>query len=218
MKKLLTIVCVFLCFGVILTGCGKEGTPSPAAVEQGQEPTENTDNKEIALEPAENTSNEDNEEKEAAEAFGDFTATDLEGNEVTQDIFADAELTMVNIWGTFCGPCLREMPDIGEIAGEYADKGLQIIGIVIDVYNSDGTVSDSQIATAKEIVEKTKADYQHVIPSLDMMYNQLAAIYSIPETLFINKDGEIVGAYTGAKTKDKWIEIIDGILNADNGN
>ena len=36
-----------------------------------------------------------------------FTATDFKGNPVTSEIFAKNKLTMVNIWGTFCGPCIR---------------------------------------------------------------------------------------------------------------
>ena len=38
-----------------------------------------------------------------------FTNQDLEGNEVTQDIFKDKKLTMVNYWATFCGPCLLSL-------------------------------------------------------------------------------------------------------------
>ena len=54
--------------------------------------------------------------------FGSFTSETLEGTEITQDIFAEADLTMVNIWGTFCGPCIREMPELGEISREYGEK------------------------------------------------------------------------------------------------
>ena len=49
----------------------------------------------------------------AKNVFGSFTAQTLDGTEVTQDIFKETDLTMVNIWGTFCGPCIREMPELG---------------------------------------------------------------------------------------------------------
>ncbi|MBQ4235421.1 MAG: TlpA family protein disulfide reductase, partial [Treponema sp.] len=39
-----------------------------------------------------------------------FTATDLNGRIVTSEIFEKNKVTMLNIWGTFCGPCIREMP------------------------------------------------------------------------------------------------------------
>ena len=40
-----------------------------------------------------------------------FETTDLDGNTVNSaDLFAASKLTMINIWGTFCGPCISEMP------------------------------------------------------------------------------------------------------------
>ena len=45
--------------------------------------------------------------------LGSFTAQDLEGNTVDQSILADHKLTMVNVWATFCTPCLSEMPELG---------------------------------------------------------------------------------------------------------
>ena len=55
-------------------------------------------------------------------ALGDsvpsFNTVDLNGKSVTQNIFADRKLTVVNIWGTFCGPCIEELPELGKWAGE----------------------------------------------------------------------------------------------------
>ena len=43
------------------------------------------------------------------EAMPEFATHDIMGNEVTNEVFKDAELTVVNVWGTFCGPCIEEM-------------------------------------------------------------------------------------------------------------
>ena len=48
--------------------------------------------------------------EEKKEKFPEFKTTDTNGNEVTEKIFADKDITMVNVWGTFCGPCINEMP------------------------------------------------------------------------------------------------------------
>ena len=69
-----------------------------------------------------------------------FTATDLEGVEVDQSIFSDYKLTMVNVWATFCTPCINEMPDLGELAAEYSDQGVRIVGLVLDTLDSDGSI------------------------------------------------------------------------------
>lgn len=145
--------------------------------------------------------------------FHNFKAITLDGESVNQDIFADYDLTMINIWATFCGPCLREMPDLGEIHEEYKDKNFQIVGIVTDVLNNDGTLSEKQLATAREVVEKTGAHYLHLIPSYDLIMAKIKDVTSVPETIFVDKDGNLTGeSYLGSRSKDDWIKIIDELL------
>ena len=48
--------------------------------------------------------------------FSNFTAADLEGNAVDGSVMREAELTVLNIWATFCGPCIEEMPGLGELS------------------------------------------------------------------------------------------------------
>lgn len=141
-----------------------------------------------------------------------FSTTNLDGNVVDQSILEGYDLTMVNVWATYCGPCLREMPDLGELAEEYSDRGLQIVGLVSDTLNADGTISDSQVDTAREIVEKTGADYLHILPSEDL-FGILSQIYGVPTTFFVDSEGRQVDtAYVKSMEKDKWIEIIDDAL------
>lgn len=146
-------------------------------------------------------------------SFENFSSVDLSGETVTQDIFGDYELTMVNIWATFCGPCIREMPELGEISKEYKEKGVQIVGIVTDVQNQNGSISNKQIETANEIIQKTGADYPHLLPSNDLYQAQLNQVDSVPTTIFVDKEGKTVGEpYVGARSKEQWLKIIDGLL------
>ena len=120
---------------------------------------------------------------------------------------------MVNIWATFCGPCIREMPELGEIAKEYKEKGVQIIGIVTDVQNQNGSISNKQIETANQIIQKTGADYPHLLPSNDLYRAQLNQVDSVPTTIFVDKEGKTVGeSYVGARSKEQWLKIIDELL------
>ena len=66
------------------------------------------------------------------EKFPAFETTDTKGNKVTEKIFADKDITMVNVWGTFCGPCINEMPELQKIY-ERLPKNANLIGIVADV-------------------------------------------------------------------------------------
>ena len=148
-----------------------------------------------------------------APSFSSFQTVDIDGNDVDQSIFADYDLTMVNVWGTFCTYCLQEMPELGEISEEYADEGVQVVGIVIDVLNEDLSVNTDQIELAREVAEKTEANYPHLVPSIDLLYAGIASIRSYPTTFFVDKDGNMVGdVYSGAKSKDKWEDIIKETL------
>lgn len=149
---------------------------------------------------------------EQAGVLSSFSATDLEGNTVDQSIFADYDLTMVNVWATFCSPCINEMPDLGELAQEYADKKVQIIGLASDVLNTDGTISEEQVQTARDIVEQTGANYLHLLPSEDL-YGVLGQISAVPTTFFVDNEGAQVGsAIVSAQSKDKWTQTIDEML------
>ena len=152
-------------------------------------------------------------QSEAPALLGEFTASDLDGNEVDQSIFEGRSLTMINIWATFCTPCLNEMPDLGAIHQEYADKDFQVVGIVIDVLNRDGTLDEGQVELAKEIVGKTGADYLHLLPSNDLISAKLAEVSAVPETIFVDETGSVVGeSYRGARSKAEWQKIIDQLL------
>ena len=184
MKKMKYIL-LLLAMILTLAACGKTATEEAEVPEVSEE----TDVSE-----------------EANVLFGHFSSQTLEGEEVTEEIFANADLTMVNIWGTFCGPCIAEMPDLGEISREYKDQGFQIVGMLCDVME----VGDE---TALEIVGKTKADYTHLIASDDLITNALQYVSSVPTTAFVDKEGNLVGEiYSGARDKETWEQIINQYL------
>ncbi len=165
--------------------------------------------------PSESVLEEESETETEAEPIGvlsRFSTTDLDGDDVDQSILADYDLNMINLWATYCGPCLNEMPHLGELAEEYANKHVQIIGIVLDVINSDGSLSESQLKTAQDIVSETNAAYTHIVPSSDL-FALLYQFPSVPSTFFVDHDGNLVGdIYIGAHSKEEWADILDQTL------
>ena len=146
--------------------------------------------------------------------FGDFTATDLDGVPVDQSLFTDHKLTMVNIWATYCSPCLSEMPDLGELHQSYADQGFQVVGIVLDTLDQQGEILPAQVDTARQIADQTGAAYTHLLPSEDLITAKLKNVTGVPETLFLNGEGKIVGkAYLGARSYEQWQQIIEQMLS-----
>jgi len=150
-----------------------------------------------------------------AGTMSSFTAYDLAGVAKDESIFADHRLTMVNIWATFCGPCLSEMPELGKLAKDYASKGVQVVGIVADVPQSkDGSFDLSQVQTARSLVKQTGADYLHLLPTADLVTAKLFEVSSVPTTIFVDASGNPVGtSYVGARSGEQWASIIDSLLS-----
>lgn len=135
-------------------------------------------------------------------------------------ILAEHSLTMVNVWATFCQPCIDELPVLGELSSEYKKEkaDFQIVGIVIDVIDEDGSVSEDQLSLAKKIVSETNADYLHILPSDDLLNGMLADVSAVPTTFFLDSKGKQVGEpILGAQSKEDWIKTINERLGQING-
>jgi rhodanese-related sulfurtransferase/thiol-disulfide isomerase/thioredoxin len=142
-----------------------------------------------------------------------FYATDIDGNFVDASVFEEYKLTMVNIWATFCGPCIQEMPELGKLNGAYRDKGFQIVGIVIDASDSTGAPIPEMVSLAKKLVSETGADYEHLLPSSDLNKLILGDISAVPTTIFVDAKGNQVGEqYVGSRSGEAWASIIDSLL------
>jgi len=153
------------------------------------------------------------EESGEINGMANFSTLDIYGNEIDPTVFSEYALTMVNIWGTFCSPCLEEMPDLAEIDAEYKERGFQIVGLVVDVQNSDGSVNLDQIDKAIEIETITGAAYPHLIPSEYLIDGIVQNVQYIPYTIFVDSEGNMVGeAYVGSRSKEQWIKIIEPML------
>ena len=135
---------------LLLCGCSKKNSEAPAATDPG---TETADEPPAQDEPP----SDDLSPEESAPVFITFEGMDLDGNVISEDIFSQSKLTMVNVWATFCNPCLNEMPALGELAAEYDRAEFQIIGIVSDVREGeDQTLVES-------LVQETGANYPHLL-------------------------------------------------------
>ena len=138
-----------------------------------------------------------------------FEAQDMEGNPVSSEIFSEAKLTMVNVWATYCNPCLREMPGLGELAGEYASDEFQIVGVISDVLEgSDQRTLDY----AADLVEQTSADYTHLLLNESLYDALLTDVSAVPTTFFIDEDGVILDTVVGSMEKSAWEEKINELL------
>ncbi len=138
-----------------------------------------------------------------------FEATDMEGNAVSSGIFADSKITMVNVWATYCNPCLNEMPSLGELAQEYDAGEFRLIGIISDVpENADQEILD----LAKDLIGQTGASYTHLPINESLYHALLEDVTAVPTTFFFDENGMLLETVVGAMDKSSWKEKIDGLL------
>ena len=189
----------------VLAGCAGGGPASqstPAASESAAAP-------ESVSESAAASASQVAAEAEPV-TLGAFSANTLDGEAVDETIFSGYTLTVVNVWATFCGWCVDEMPVLSALGEEYAADGVQIIGIVNDTVGPDGAPDESQIALAQDIVAEGGATYKNLALSEDLLQLGFANLPAVPATLFFDGNGYTVGqGIVGAQDEDGWRALIE---------
>ena len=118
------------------------------------------------------------------------------------------KVVLVNLWATWCGPCIAEMPHLNEMQEKYRDKGFEIIGL-----NTDDESKDAIDAFAA----KQKLNYQLGWADGPMMgeFVKLTKLAGIPQSILINREGQLTGVFTGGGPKviGQMKETVEKIVN-----
>ena len=142
-----------------------------------------------------------------------YTVKDLDLNDVAlMDYVKDNKVTMINFWGTFCGPCISEMPELGEIERKYKDKGFEIVGLTTDVADLNGNYDESVIEDARAIIEDTGITYPVLVGPAQLMVD--IGLQYVPTTYFLDSEGNVLGSpEIGSKTSAEWEDVINRYLS-----
>lgn len=137
----------------------------------------------------------------------EFSTTDMDGNKVTNDTFADYDLTVVNFWATYCNPCIDELPELAEWKKELPDN-VNLIGLLVDV---DEKGSD-QYKLAEKIIKETGADYQHLIAT-EEFDDMISNLVGVPTTFFVDSTGKIIGEPFAGADVNAYKQTVEDYLN-----
>lgn len=202
MMKRVQVVGMVLLLLLFSVGCTKKQAEEQA-VELEPEEAITVAEDGNAIESVEESGEEDLEEVNQNK-FPEFALKNLKDEEVTEAIFSDHDLVLVNIWGTTCAPCIREMPELEKLEKNYSEKGLKVLGIV----------SDGNNLAAKEITDALLLTYEHIVADEAFAYGYLSNFQFVPTTLFVNSEGLIlgepmVGAYDYETFEEKVVEYLE---------
>ncbi len=182
---------------------GKEdGEHTEEQKEEGDGQTEEQKVEENTQAQSENMKQEDNQdveqehtntvsvnipEKERTGKNLKFRTMTLDNKEISQEIFSEYDLTLVHVWGTFCGPCVSEMGEYAALYKELPDN-VNMVAILCDVYEG----MDNSVQDAEDILNENGAEFTNMRIS-DDVYEIIEDIQYVPSSFFVDSDGCLVG-------------------------
>ena len=183
MKKLFAII---IAASLLLTACGSETKDNQSSNESDVVSSSSSENEKAKLN------------------IGEFKAQTVYGEEVTNEVFADYDITMINIWATWCGPCIKEIPDLGELYNNLPEN-FNLITICTDAKGQEEAV--------KSFLEEKEAKMPVLIPDEKIEEFLNKNINAYPTSLFVDKDGNIIGKALQGAPRDDVAETYLKIMN-----
>ena len=135
-----------------------------------------------------------------------FKTVTLEGEPVDSSIFADYDLTICHFWGSYCQPCIMEMPDYAELYDALPDN-INLIGILSDVYEG----IDNNVDTAEDILRDSGASFTNLRLS-DSLYTVSSWFNQVPSAFFVDSEGHVVGEVMNGKFIGDVVERLEDYL------
>ena len=135
------------------------------------------------------------------QSIPDFSAEDIEGNKVDNSIFKENKVTLVNVWATWCGPCVNELPEIQKVYSELKDQGIGVVGIVADGNDAKDT--------AKELIELESLKYKMIIPDSNLEKNLISTLRGFPTSYVVDSEGKILGVKLGGMNAEGFKAFIE---------
>jgi len=135
----------------------------------------------------------------------DFTTTDLDGNPVDiKEVFTSNEYTMINIWASWCGPCVNEIPELEEISKDFEEKGCAVVGILLDGDDPYG------LSDGKDILRDAGVTYLNLTPPRTL--DDIFPTEAVPTSFFIDRSGKIVGEPIVGAWPEGYVQTLDELL------
>lgn len=142
--------------------------------------------------------------KSSFDQVPNFTAKDIYGNVVTNDILKDKELTLINVWATWCGPCKSELPELKEVYDEVKAKNVNVLGLL---------GGDSDVNEAVKLVKQNGINYTNVMITGELE-SYIESLEGFPTSILVNSKGErVADIILGSRSKAEFLQVINDALD-----
>ena len=123
----------------------------------------------------------------------DFSLMSLDDSTYTLSNMKN-NVVLVNFWATWCGPCRMEIPDFNELYLKHNKDGFEILGLAMD----------GSKKSLKNFTKSYKMEYPVLYGSardLNKVSMDYGGIMSLPTSVLIGKNNEVIRTYPGAILK-----------------
>jgi len=118
--------------------------------------------------------------------YTDFRLPTLAGDTIAlSDLVGKTDYLLVDFWASWCGPCIRSLPELKKIYSIYKGSRFEILGVSLD----DNRAAWSGAVTSQQLGWKHVSD----LKGWKCAGSRIYAVNSIPNTVLLNKSGKIVG-------------------------
>jgi thiol-disulfide isomerase/thioredoxin len=136
-----------------------------------------------------------------------FALPDTKGNTISLADF-QGKVVIVDIWGTWCPPCRREIPHFVALYDKYRKDGLEMVGI-----NYERVEESEWIDTIESFVAENGVTYPCLIGD-EATQEMVPDFRGFPTTLFIDRSGTVRAKKVGSATAERLEAIVLELLGA----
>lgn len=124
-----------------------------------------------------------------------FAAYDLDGNLQQSSQWVGKQPVVLNVWGTWCPPCRREIPDLVRLYKEYNPRGIEMIGLAV--------VRNEPPQSVRRFAQEHDMGWEMLLA--DQNIATTFGIQAVPTTIFIDRNGNVVPVVDGnGRTVDRF--------------